>query len=148
MRHRHWLSSLLGLVLTLACGYASAGGAQALVNALEIYADTGDAGPLQSRLHPQVRDCVPDVSRNTIARFVLNRVSEQGLADKLETRRVSAEQVEVLRQQARQLGLSMPVAPEQELRLVYDDYTARLFLAADGDALRWVLPCLGQPDSA
>lgn len=135
--------ALAGLVLLLAWGPSVAGGVQALVNGLETYARSGDAGALQARLHPRIRDCVPDVTANTIARFVLNRVSKQGVADNLETRRVSPSQVEALREEARRFGLTMPVAPQRELRLVYDDYTARLFLAADGEQLRWVLPCKG-----
>ena len=139
------LAGLLGILLVLLCGKATAGGVQAMVNALEAYAADGDTAPLRLRLHSGVRECVPNVEANTIARFVLTRVSRQGVAEELETRRVSPEQTATLRREARQMGLAMPVTPEQELRLVYDDHTARLFLATDGGELRWVLPCQSRP---
>ncbi|MBA1147284.1 hypothetical protein H0Z60_09445 [Ectothiorhodospiraceae bacterium WFHF3C12] len=142
MLPRHGAARLL-VALCLILPFTAGAGVQALVNALEHYADTGETGRLAAQLHPQIRACVPDVERNTIARFILRRVEKQGVAEKVETRAVSADEVTGLRQEAEQMGLTVPVAPTHELRLVYDDYTARLFLADGGEQLRWILPCPG-----
>lgn len=139
------LLCLAALVAPAAKG--ASGGVQALVNDLQAYAESGDPAPLKARLHPALQDCVTDIEANAIARFVLTRVRKQGLPDKLETRQVTPRELETLEKQAERMGLAMPVPPSQELRLAYEDYTARLFLAEHGSDLRWVLPC-PQPAAA
>jgi len=136
----------LGLALALSSVTAAGAlppGAQPLLHGLRQYADDGRAPALRSYLHPNVAACVADVAANPIARFVLHRVRTRGVPDHVTVRAVSPELVDTLRSQARRLGLRMPVAPSEELRLAYDDHTARFFLARDGHALKWVLPCRG-----
>lgn len=133
--------ALLALLLCGAAQAALPGAVQPLVQGLRQYADSGRAVTLRPYLHPDVAACVSELDANPIARFVLHRVRTQGLPDRIAVRRVTPELVDTLREQARRLGLRMPVSPSQELRLAYDDHTARFFLARSGQALKWVLPC-------
>lgn len=135
-------AALLGLAgLVAVPGNAATGDVQALVNALASYADNADTTMLRRQLHGSLRGCVDDLEGHVIARFVLTRVRTQGLPDRLATRTVPQPEIRELAEQARALGLRMPVTPRRELRLIYPDHTARLFLANDGGRQRWVLPC-------